>query len=275
VLSDWVSDWTCPFCGRFTTINSENRTWDHAAVNHRSKHGKLAVHVTSTTCPNPACKELAMEVAVRTIPKDSTQFGITLLSKQLWPEANVMVVPDHIPIPESIKKTYREACLVAAISGAASAALSRRCLQGIVRDFFDIPKNRRGDLGAELAFVKDQIDPQVWDDIQAVRAVGDIGAHMDKNVDVIVDVEPREADLLIKLIEELFKGWYIDRERRKGISTELHELLGIKRGQQRAAKAVRPQQFGGDLDGQEEQAQLTDGPSPDAPQPQVEHPKVE
>jgi len=67
--------------------------------------------------------------------------------------------------------------------------------RGIVRDFFEIPDNRRGDLGAELSFVRDKIDTGVWEDISAVRSVGDIGAHMDKNVDIIVDVEPEEADL--------------------------------------------------------------------------------
>ena len=160
-------------------------------------------------------------------------------TKRIWPEGRVMVLPEVIP--EAIRKTYREAVLVNGISGAASAALSRRCLQGIVRDFFDIPQNKRGELGAELAFVKGKIDPAIWDDIQAVRGVGDIGAHMDKNVDFIVDVEPKEANLLIALIEELFKVWYLDREKRQKVSDGLRELLGTKRQQQKAAKAaVKP-----------------------------------
>jgi hypothetical protein len=141
-------------------------------------------------------------------------------------------------VPEAIRKTYREAVLVQPISGAASAAMSRRCLQGIVRDFFSIPSNKRGELGAELAYVKDKVNAQVWDDIQAVRAVGDIGAHMDKNVNLIVDVAPDEALLLIGLIEELFKVWYVERERRIEQSNKLKTLLSSKRRQQKEAKAA-------------------------------------
>ncbi|MGT2429378.1 hypothetical protein ACU4HD_12705 [Cupriavidus basilensis] len=42
-----------------------------------------------------------------------------------------------------------------------------------------------------------------WDSIEAVRKIGNIGARMEKDIDVIVDVEPEEAGLLIGLIESL------------------------------------------------------------------------
>ncbi|MCV3738220.1 DUF4145 domain-containing protein [Rhizobium sp. TRM96647] len=145
-----------------------------------------------------------------------------------------MTLPDAIPEP--IRKSYREAVLVAPISGSASAALSRRCLQGIVRDFFDIPENRKGELGAELSYVKDKIDHSTWTDIQNVRSIGDIGAHMDKNTNVIIDVDEEEADRLVALIEYLFRSWYIERERRKASSAALAAAVTSKRELQKAAK---------------------------------------
>jgi hypothetical protein len=232
-----ILNWECPHCGTFTTINVGDDTSAWATLNDRSTHGPAQLHVASVSCPNPKCKQMTIDLKVystqqrpngTTIPKDR------LHAHRLWPEGKVMPLPNAVP--EAIRKTYREAVLVKPVSGTASAALSRRCLQGIVRDFFEIPQSKRGELGAELSFVKDRINSQVWDDIQAVRAVGDIGAHMDKNVDYIVDVDPKEADLLVGLIEELFKVWYMERERRSEQSKKLHGLLVDKRQLQKDAK---------------------------------------
>lgn len=233
-----AQNWQCSYCGTFTTINDDDRTEDHATLNSRSKHKVLRLEAISITCPNPFCKELAIDITIRngsySVQKMEMQWGNAVYYHGLWPEGRVMHLPSTIP--EAIQKTYREAVLVLPISGAASAALSRRCLQGIVRDFFKIPRNRRGELGAELSFVRDMINAQIWEDIQAVRAVGDIGAHMDKNVDVIIDVDQDEAALVIGLIEELFKVWYIERDRREAHSGKLKALLEDKRTQQRLAK---------------------------------------
>lgn len=51
--------------------------------------------------------------------------------------------------------------------------------------------------------------------IDHVRTVGNIGAHMEKDIDLIVPVDPGEAQALIELIELLFEEWYGAREKRK------------------------------------------------------------
>jgi hypothetical protein len=43
--------------------------------------------------------------------------------------------------------------------------------------------------------------------------LGNIGAHMEADVNVIVDVEAGEAKLLIGLIETLVDEWYVARHR--------------------------------------------------------------
>jgi hypothetical protein len=40
--------------------------------------------------------------------------------------------------------------------------------------------------------------------IDIVRNIGNIGAHMEADINVIVDVDPDEAQTLIELIETLF-----------------------------------------------------------------------
>lgn len=70
-------------------------------------------------------------------------------------------------------------------------------------------------LASEIDQIKDKVDPDTWESIEAVRKVGNIGAHMEKDVDLIVEVDEREASLLIELIESLFEDWYVDRFKRE------------------------------------------------------------
>ena len=44
---------------------------------------------------------------------------------------------------------------------------------------------------------------------------GNIGAHMEKDVDLIIEVDPNEAQLLIGLIEVLFIDWYVNRHQKQ------------------------------------------------------------
>lgn len=155
------------------------------------------------------------------------QFLGTYNDWKLLPRSRSKPQPNYIPL--EIRKNYLEACLISADSPKASAAMSRRCLQGIVRDFWDIPANRRGNLGAELNHIKDQVTTDTWEAIQAVRSIGDIGAHMEKDVNLIVEVEPHEADLLIELIETLLEDWYVERHKRVQRHQAVKDLAQTKR----------------------------------------------
>jgi hypothetical protein len=67
----------------------------------------------------------------------------------------------------------------------------------------------------EIEAIKDKVDPLTWQAIDAVRHIGNIGAHMEKDINLIIDVDPQEAGLLIGLIEMLIKDWYIVRHERE------------------------------------------------------------
>lgn len=125
-------------------------------------------------------------------------------------ERNAREFPEFIPKP--ILDDYTEAFLIREISPKASATLARRCLQGAIRDFWEVKPGRLVD---EIEAIKDKTDQLTWEAINSVRKVGNIGAHMEKDINLIVDVDPEEAKLLINLIELLFQEWYINREDRK------------------------------------------------------------
>jgi hypothetical protein len=139
-----------------------------------------------------------------------------LLSEwNLIPASDAKVFPDYVPV--TIRADYAEACAIKKLSPKASATLARRCLQGMIRDFWGISKARLID---EIDAIQDKIDSLTWQAIDAVRRVGNIGAHMEKDINVIIDVDPDEAAQLIGLIELLIKDWYITRyERQERLKT--------------------------------------------------------
>jgi len=145
---------------------------------------------------------------------------------QLIPSGFGKNFPDYIP--EAIRADYREACAIKALSPKASATLARRCLQGMVRNFWDVKPGRLVD---EINQIQEKIDPMTWAAIEAVRKLGNIGAHMEKDINVIVDVDANEAELLIGLIERLLEDWYIAREKRRTSMTALIDAAAAKTGQ--------------------------------------------
>lgn len=111
-------------------------------------------------------------------------------------------------MPLQIRQDYEEAYAILNLSPKASATLSRCCLQGMIRDFWGISKSRLVD---EIDALKDKIHPSQWKVIDGVRRIGNIGAHMEKDINLIVNIEPDEAYKLIKLVEHLIDDWYIKR----------------------------------------------------------------
>lgn len=142
--------------------------------------------------------------------------------------------PQPSYIPASLREDYEEACAIRDLSPKASATLARRCIQGMIRDFCGIS---RSTLNAEIKELRKQLDdgsaPRYLSEesiiaIDNVREIGNIGAHMERDISIIVDVDPDEAQKLINLIEMLFSEWYIAKETRRAKLEELTVLNAEK-----------------------------------------------
>jgi hypothetical protein len=79
---------------------------------------------------------------------------------------------------------------------------------GRIRDFWGIKKATLFD---EVGSLKEKVDPMTWKAIDSIRQIGNIGAHMKSETDLIVDADPNEAQRLIYLIEILVGNWYVSR----------------------------------------------------------------
>lgn len=221
-------NYTCPYCGRHTTITSPNQYSDWRKIDiEKSTQGDVGFSISAITCPNKECQQLIL-VAQLTKARWASgrweQSSTVVKTWRLLPESEAKVLPDYIPAP--IKEDYYEACHIRDLSPKASATLARRCLQGMIRDFYGISKATLFD---EIKELEVKVEQDVWESINAVREVGNIGAHMKKDINIIVDVEPEEAQLLIGLIEQLMDEWYVAREDRRKRAESLKNLAASKK----------------------------------------------
>ncbi|VVP26425.1 hypothetical protein PS876_04105 [Pseudomonas fluorescens] len=206
-------NWQCPFCGHNSTITNQNISGTNFKFGDNNKFEvDLMVTITSIVCPNPQCRDVTLKARFGRSGIVDGSYGVEEIFNDwtLRPDSLAMVFPDYVP--SAIRQDYEEACKIRDLSPKASATLSRRCLQGIIRDFKGIVKKRLVD---EIEALRDEVDPDTWAAIDAVRQIGNIGAHMEKDINEIIDVEPSEAQLLIELIETLIKDWYVARNKRQ------------------------------------------------------------
>ena len=144
-----------------------------------------------------------------------------------------MVLPDYIPEP--IKTDYLEACAILDASPRAAATLARRCLQGMIRDYWRV---KAGNLASEIDLIKDKISADEYRVLNGIRRLGNIGAHMEKDVNLIVDIDPGEAQKLVKVLELLLKDWYIARHDRNELYQEIFEIDQDKQEQRRSSWTI-------------------------------------
>jgi hypothetical protein len=229
--------WQCPYCGNFATLRDRDRSIQIQHLFDDASEGMIGFAHRAVRCPNPKCRKLALEIILGTV--EDTDFGYEIKKAiQLWqlrPESSAKPQPDCVP--RVLQDDYREACLIRDKSPKASATLARRCLQGMIRDFWGIKKARLID---EVDALEQKVDPDVWAAIKAVKDIGNIGAHMEKDINVILEVEPSEAQLLIELIEQLFKEWYVARHQRQQRMAAVTALAQAKKPGNGAAPTPEP-----------------------------------
>jgi hypothetical protein len=219
-------DWTCPYCSRDATLSYANLHHDNTLLEQENEYGPCMLSLDFKICPNEKCKKFTLTATLSKAKKDEHNRWESKELIHFWnllPRSKAQTFPKYVP--KAVIEDYDEACLIKDLSPKASATLSRRCLQGIIRDFWKVKPGRLVD---EIAEIQGKIDPLTWGAIEAVRKVGNIGAHMEKDIDLMVDVEPQEAELLIGLIEVLIKDWYVATENRKNHMNALINVAAQK-----------------------------------------------
>ena len=118
--------------------------------------------------------------------------------------------PVPAEVPTEFADDYSEACLVLGDSPKASAALSRRCLQHLLREKAGV-KNASLANEIEQVLEKNLLPSYLADDVDAVRNIGNFAAHpiKSKNTGEVLPVEPGEAEWNLDVIESLFDFYFV------------------------------------------------------------------
>ena len=224
-----TDNWQCPNCLAWSSLDKEQYS-THVIQLSKNADGLSTLRIDIVVCKNiECCRSTISADLISCVPyqhpggSGSGYRQTRVRWYQLVPASKARSQPSYIP--QQIVADYEEAYLIASLSPKASATLSRRCLQGMIRDYFGVSK---ATLYAEITAIRDKTPDDVWDAIDAVRKIGNIGAHMEKDIDVIVDVDQDEAKLLLELIEQLFDDWYVTRHKRKERLKTITDLALVK-----------------------------------------------
>jgi hypothetical protein len=208
----------CPHCTAFIHVEEDRYANSDDSIS--------PYWVTAMNCSNPQCRKAIIHLN-RHLPKgDGSKKEVRRML--IYPKA-VARKPLGAGIPSSFLEDYNEAIDVLPISPKASAAISRRCLQNILREAGGF---RDRDLAKEiqLAIDSNSLPSHITESMDAIRNIGNFAAHPLKSTSTgeICNVEPGEAEWSVEVLELLFDFYFIQpelaRAKRDALNAKLADL---------------------------------------------------
>lgn len=179
-------------------------------------------------CPNPKCNKIIVTLINASWYKSSKGYPAidSIHTESLVRPKTMSRNPLPLEVPQEYKKDYEEACLVLNDSPKASSALSRRCLQKLLREEAGV---KPSDLSSEIQEVIDsnKLPTILVESIDAIRNIGNFVAHpiKSKSTGEVVEVEPGEAEWNLDVLESLFDFYFVQPEKLKRKRKALDEKL--------------------------------------------------
>ena len=205
-----MTAYQCPFCNLSLALS--NDTYSNYFLNFFDvtkfknnaatwKRDNLSsVKVVFIKCPS--CKKTSIYALGHS--KDLTE-----LSVNIYPRTTFNRYPDYVP--KHIKEDYQEAYAIIEFSERCAAMLARRCLKNMIEDFWQMESATLYDA---IYYLREEMDNKLWKAVESVCTLGNIGEHMKKDINILIEVDPLEAQRLIKLIELFIKEWYVAKNNR-------------------------------------------------------------
>ncbi len=189
----------CPHC-----LENFFEEWEEKEIGN-DKEGRWEIKY----CKCPSCGELIIKLENLYWGALGDPFRREYLVR---PKA-ISRAPLPSEVPKKFANDYKEACLTIADSPKASAALSRRCLQNLLREKAGATKKNLAEQIQEVIDSK-QLPSYLSEALDAVRNIGNFAAHpiKSKSTGEIVEVEPGEADWNLDILERLFDFYFVQPE---------------------------------------------------------------
>ncbi|TVT75255.1 MAG: DUF4145 domain-containing protein [Denitromonas halophila] len=170
-------------------------------------------NLLQNTCP--LCHRFVLTLVNNSVVQlgDENYSGAERLRYLVRPKAACRPAPPK-EVPEEFSADFREASLVLMDSPKASAALSRRCLQHLLREKAGVKK---ADLAKEIDEVISSggLPAHLMEAVDGVRNIGNFAAHPVKAKDtgLVLPVEPGEAEWTLDVLEGLFDFYFVQPAR--------------------------------------------------------------
>ena len=209
-----MSSETGLFCGEVYNINRYTNNVYVACINDSGFHANVNsfnkndsdVKIIFRTCPGCGKTRIIAECF-------NGQFGDEHEKFNVFPLSDAIDFPDYVPA--NIREDYKEACSIINLSAKASGTLFRRTLEEIIMDFYEI---KDGTLYERLTSLENDsdVDTDIISSLQALRKVGNIGAHLKLDSNQIPkNITEEEARAMRVVIEDLIKDTYVKRHKRQ------------------------------------------------------------
>jgi hypothetical protein len=152
------------------------------------------------------CDRPIIELEMREI----TAYGSGVMQRIMVYPAKGSARQPPVEVTEPYRQDFIEASAVLVISAKASAALSRRTLQAVLRDKAGTKKKDLHDQIEEV-ITSGHLPSHISEGLHAVRSIGNIAAHSTKSTVTgeIVDVEVGEAEWNLDVLESLFDFYFV------------------------------------------------------------------
>lgn len=219
----------CPHCSVGVSFEWEGESPHGDPDFEVTSRGRQIVHAD---CPE--CGRMVAMLQVGVCDKRDCDDGTCFFSMEqveseelIYPRSTTRPLPAEVPT--AYGADYLESSQVLLASPKASAALSRRLLQKVLREHFSI-KATSLDKEIDAFLGRPDLPSYLSETVDAVRVVGNFAAHplKDTNTGEIVDVEPGEADWLLEVLDALFDYAFVQpqklKARRDALNAKLRSL---------------------------------------------------
>ena len=211
----------CPHC--HVTIHAESVPHPIVEADKRTLMAVKLDTVWVQAIRSPACQDVVLILETRV--NIAGQLGSPHKSELIRPRV-FSRSPLPAEVPDALCEDYREACDVLAASPKASAALSRRCLQHLLREHAGFAQR---DLADQIQAALDSrtLPSDLAEDLDAVRNIGNFAAHPSKSTATgsVVEVAPNEAEWNLGVLEGLFDFYFVRPAERRAKRDALNKKL--------------------------------------------------
>lgn len=173
----------------------------------------------------PQCKKPIVDLEANNLLPNGGIGSLQIAKFRAYPR-NASARPVPADVTDPYRQDFQEAVAVLPLSAKASAALSRRSLQAILKDKGGATKKDLNDQIDEITG-SGKVPSYIAESLHAVRNIGNFAAHPIKSTSTgdIVEVEPGEAEWNLDVLESLFDFYFVQPALTAKRKAELNKKL--------------------------------------------------